>query len=72
MSSVFCRADVRIRRNCVFVATVRPNQFTDLVFTPSRRPAVASLTEGFGWHAIIMRDYCWTESYLSPLSAGSI
>lgn len=49
-----------------------PNQFTDLVFTPSRRPTVASLTEGSGWHAIIMRDYCWTESYLSPLSAGPI
>lgn len=45
------------------------NQFTDLVFTRSRRAAVTSPgEEGSGWHAIIMRDYCWTESYLGPLS----
>lgn len=48
------------------------NQFTDSVFTPSRRAAVTSPGEGSGWHAIIMRDYCWTESYLGPLSGGPI
>jgi len=58
------------RRECA--ASTAGVDLTILVFAPSRRPDAVRLHEGFGWYAIIMRDYCRTARVTSVLWARPI